>query len=655
MKSTRVSRRALWSGVAIVLLAAYLRLAAFDEALVGADQSSILAAAADLAAFRALPLVGIKSSVGVMQTAVTPYLAALPLLLVPQVIAIKWFFSILDLLALALLFNATHRAFGRRAALVAALLYATNPWVVEFIRWIWYQTLISTFATMACAAFLVLLTAPRGRGAPAMVVVGLLCATLMGLVHLAAAPWAAALAALGALLAWRNRQRGALLLGLTLSGLVAAPYLFYLVHTGFADVGILLQGNADAASTWNWAAYRLAWELLTGAQVLQTPRDPLWAASVLPLPGLFQLFTVILALAGGVALYDMRRASAPRPALALMLAWTVLAPTLFLPTGIHLQHFYLLFLFPAPYVLIGAGVERLLASSRARAETGLSRGQARARLARPVGYGMLAALLLIALGWTHWWGVRIAYESRGQLRAPTRAWLMDALVAQVRQVLQADPTQQVIILNGFEGDHLSPFDWVRNFVHDDRVRIAPSGQGLIVPAGPTCYWLGPGATLDDLAPVAGAVVLSPALTIPATPPWPAYCTPSRPPLPAPRAVWQNGMALLHAEIGGDLTPGARLELTYTWHYRAAAPQEYHIFNHLLHGDALAAQIDGAGVPTWYWRDDDVLITHFSLQLPAELAPGEYRLNLGTYTWPGIERVALADGGGEYRVREWTRE
>ena len=85
-----------------LLLAAVLRLAAFDEALIGADQTSILAAAANIASGRDFPGVGIKSSAGVMQTAVTGYLAALPLLLVHRIIAIKWFFSLLDLLALAL-------------------------------------------------------------------------------------------------------------------------------------------------------------------------------------------------------------------------------------------------------------------------------------------------------------------------------------------------------------------------------------------------------------------------------------------------------------------------------------------------------------------------------------------------------------------------
>ncbi|MCJ7548152.1 MAG: hypothetical protein MUQ30_00535, partial [Anaerolineae bacterium] len=145
-----------WAIIAILLVAAVLRLGAFQEALIGADQASILAAAADIADLRDLPGVGIKSSVGVMQTATVAYLAAIPLLIVRRVIAVKWFFSVLDILAIAYLARAVRRTLGTRAALIAALLYATNPWVVEFNRWIWYQTLIPTFATFTFAALLLM-------------------------------------------------------------------------------------------------------------------------------------------------------------------------------------------------------------------------------------------------------------------------------------------------------------------------------------------------------------------------------------------------------------------------------------------------------------------------------------------------------------------
>ncbi len=101
-----------------------------------------------------------------------------------------------------------------------------------------------------------------------------------------------------------------------------------------------------------------------------------------------------------------------------------------------------------------------------------------------------------------------------------------------------------------------------------------------------------------------------------------------------------------------LEPGAYIDIILTWHYRVVAPKEYHIFNHLLLDETLIAQIDGAGVPTWYWRDDDVLVTRFRMELPPNLTPGTYRLITGSYTWPDVERVLLTNEEAAYEVWRW---
>ncbi len=635
---------ALWIGVLIVLLAAWLRLGAFHEALVGADQSSILAAAVDIATLRGFPLVGTKSSVGVMQTAIAPYLAAVPLLLVRRVIAVKWFFSVLDVLAVALLYRAVRRTFGPWAAVIAALLYAANPWVVEFIRWIWYQTLISTFATIAFAVFLLLLADKQRPPAPAWLPVGMVAAVLMGMVHLAALPWAALLILLAAYITWDTKRWRWFLLGIGFSLVVVYPYLLYLVKTHFADVRLMAAGSADAAFTWNWASYRLAGELLTGQQVFAAPRDALWETSVLRWPWLYQIVPAVLGLAllNGAARFLTRHER--RATWVFAFVWTLLAPTLFVVTRIHLQHFYLLFMFPAPYVLIGAEIQHCLFSSGG----GFASGR------RWIGRVAVGALLLLALWWTYIWTVRIHFEAQGLLRAPTRAWLMDLAVERIAGYLVSEPEGNVILLTTFEGGDLSAFDWVRSFVQSDRVRVVPAGEGFIIPAGPTCYMLTPGASEADLQPVTDNVVARPAMQIPANPPWSSYCSAARAPLSTPLAVWQNGMSLLDAMVTEELTPGADVNITLTWHYRVVAPKEYHIFNHLLLGETLVTQVDGVGVPTWYWRDDDVLVTRFRMTLPPNLAPGAYHWLTGCYTWPDLERVLLTDGGAAYEVRLWKK-
>ena len=625
--------------VLLLLLAALLRLAAFQEALVGADQSSILAAAADIAAGRDLPIVGMKSSVGVMQTPVVGYLAALPFALLPRVISIRWFFSALDLLALTLAYRAVSRTLGRTAGLVALLLLATNPWLVEFNRWIWYQTLIPTFATFAFAALVLLVGRPK-NASPALIPLAMVSATLMGLVHLASLPWAALLILVALTLAWKRRHAIAAIAGIAGCLIVSTPYALFLVRTRFADVRTILS-NSSGPAGWNTSTYRLTLELLTGHQVLQTPRDPLWARSVLRLDALMVALLGLLALALLATLLEIARSdrSPRRDTLLLVLAWSLLAPTLFVRSSFHLQHFYLLFVFPAPFVLLGSALDRAFRNGR---------------LGRVAGTLALGLILLLTAWWSHLWLVRIGFEQQGRLRAPTRAWLMDAAADTVAGLLEADPDLEVIILTRFDSSGLSPFDWIRNALHSDRIRTVPVADGLIVPARATCYLVGPEPSADALAPIADRLRARPELALPASPPWPIYCTAARPTLPAPLATWENGLSLVASEHAGEFAPGGRLTLVHTWHYEARQRQEYHLFNHLLRDGELVAQIDGAGVPTRFWRDDDVLVTRFVLDLPAELTSGSYRLAAGTYTWPGIVRIPRTDGSDSYELARWER-
>ena len=84
-------------------------------------------------------------------------------------------------------------------------------------------------------------------------------------------------------------------------------------------------------------------------------------------------------------------------------------------------------------------------------------------LRRSGAVAFTAAIVFLTLWWAYLWSVRIGYEQEGQLRAPTRAWLMDEVVAATGAYLESVPEGNVIIITAYEGD-LSPFDWVRNFV-----------------------------------------------------------------------------------------------------------------------------------------------------------------------------------------------
>lgn len=87
-------------------------------------------------------------------------------------------------------------------------------------------------------------------------------------------------------------------------------------------------------------------------------------------------------------------------------------------------------------------------------------------------------------------------------------------------------------------------------------------------------------------------------------------------------------------------PGSTLEVTLYWHTLETPDRNYHTFIHLLDAeDNIVAQYDGppgdGALPTLGWLPGEYLTDTPSLQLPAGLPVGEYRLAVGLYepgTW-----------------------
>ena len=268
----------LWIGVLILLIGAILRLAAFDETLILADQSAILDAAFQVAHLRYFPIIGMKSSAGVMQTGIVPLLAAIPLFFVKRIIAVQWFFSVLDVLTLAWLYRAVRKSIGNHAAWIAALLYATAPWVILYTRTIWFQTLIATFATVTFASILLLLK--KNHKKPRILVLAMVSTTMMSMVHLAAAPWGVLMFGLYIVIARRQRLWRSFWWGIATSGALVLPYVVYLVRSSFKDIAFILKTGAGSQGL-NTTAYRLSKELISGAMIVANARGDLWDRSVI--------------------------------------------------------------------------------------------------------------------------------------------------------------------------------------------------------------------------------------------------------------------------------------------------------------------------------------------------------------------------------------
>jgi hypothetical protein len=100
----------------------------------------------------------------------------------------------------------------------------------------------------------------------------------------------------------------------------------------------------------------------------------------------------------------------------------------------------------------------------------------------------------------------------------------------------------------------------------------------------------------------------------------------------------------YAVIGGGRA-GSTVQLALTWEvYDTPPKRRYHFFNHLLdESGTLVTQADGPGVFSRYWQPGEFFVTWFEVALPADAAPGVYRLVVGLYDWPSLERSLLADG------------
>jgi hypothetical protein len=103
-------------------------------------------------------------------------------------------------------------------------------------------------------------------------------------------------------------------------------------------------------------------------------------------------------------------------------------------------------------------------------------------------------------------------------------------------------------------------------------------------------------------------------------------------------------------------PGTALTVTLAWEATIELSDQYVVFLHLLSPDGtLVAQHDAAPVgwvlPHSAWPAGTTLSYPVTIEIPEELPADEYRLLVGVYLWPSVERLpVLADvPGAEMRV------
>jgi len=97
--------------------------------------------------------------------------------------------------------------------------------------------------------------------------------------------------------------------------------------------------------------------------------------------------------------------------------------------------------------------------------------------------------------------------------------------------------------------------------------------------------------------------------------------------------------------GAVLHPGEALTVTLAWEATVELSDQYVVFVHLLSSDGtLVAQHDappaGRLLPPSSWPPETVFSYPVTIELPGDLAAGDYLVQVGVYLWPGLERLPV---------------
>lgn len=646
---------------AVLALAAYFRLRGLAHSEMGSDQSILYSIAMTWVNGGALPLAANKSSAGIMNPPLIEYLIGLPLMLRTTLLSAVGFQALMGVAAVLALYLYTASLFGRRVALLAAFLFAVNPWAVYYSRFVWNPNPIPLFSTLLLGS---LLASVAGGRHPIHLALALLWLAAVTQLHLSAL---ALIPVVGlVLLIFHKRWRAAgeqndawkglwpLLLGGALFLLLYVPFIIYEAAVGFADVqaawSALRGGQATPTGSGqavvNAASWLLALDLGTGAGFSRG--HALWREAVWPafwlLAAARWLFIAALAYAAAAPLLWWRRSQKrlpPRLVAFVVLALWVAVPVLaYLRHTVYLQHYYFLYLLPAPYLLLALFADEAGRRLKGRPERRRLKERIRERgLRRAAGVLLAAPLLLLGVWHGHVNEVGLDLLEEGAVRPGRTVAEVQTLIDSSRHLLDEHPACDLVIVAEAGTFEMSPLGLVRDFVHPRPVRFLEAGRGYIIPDGCSLYLRAAGDPLIDEWLAGGQPLAETGEGV-------FYRVEGEQAVyPPPLQRWENGLSLLSAEVETVPAAGQPLTLIYQWQVTETPPAaDYHFFNHVLDDDGqLVAQEDAAAIDARNWQEGDALVTRFSIPLPTEIASGHYTVRVGQYTWPDLTRIPLAGG------------
>jgi 4-amino-4-deoxy-L-arabinose transferase-like glycosyltransferase len=636
MEGRRARSAELLGLLAILALAAVLRFGWPSTTEFKGDEARIALLALDMAEGRSFPLKGTGTSVGLPKSPLSVYVYAVPFLVSANPLVATLFTGALNVLAVYLCWRLARRYWGVGPGLLAALFYAASPWAVLFSRKIWEPNLLSPFV----AAWMLsgLKTFVEGRRWALLWHIVLLAVLVQ--LHYSALVLVPVTGLLLILCRRRLRWRS-LLAGVGVSALTAVPFACYLLRGGSgvrqAVLGLMSQApKVDAESARFW------WSIVSGSGIHslagpQVFRDYLasvpysgpacWAAGLLAIVG-------IIAAAEGAL---VRRNEPGVQAAGIVSLWALAPLVVFARHSMPLYLHYYVVALPAPFLAAAFALGRLR-----RLRSGLLRlGAAIPTLAAAGAQAAMVVELFAFLG------SRATPDGFGT-----------PLGVQLRAVRAAREAELPVVVVG-PGDDPQTSDWPAVFsvlLRRTRHRLVDGTYVACFPGSPSTLLIVPGADAA-MRVYRAAGVLAGAQELPSRvgeAPFRVVRAEGLPDLGLSRrptaALLANGVEVLGCRWDGNLAPGETVTWWLAWRVANPPPvplTEYHVFNHLEDSAGKRwAQVDGPTVRVCDWAVGDTNVELFRLELPGDAPPAPYRMRVGMYTYPALQRQPVVDGAGQ---------
>ncbi|HVO44475.1 MAG TPA: hypothetical protein VMT34_17740 [Aggregatilineales bacterium] len=362
MEATHTPRRTDWIAlVAILIVAAGLRLGMPGTVEFKRDEANLSHLARDMAQGKTLPLLGIDSSVGIPNAPISVYLIAIPYLFTSDPVIATLFVGALNVMAVGLVYLLAQRYYGTLAAIIAGTFYAVAPWGVIFSRKIWAQDMLPLFVLLTVGTGL--LGFIEGKRWAQAIHFPLLAFT--GQIHYGA--FVLIPVSLFMILSGRKRWTRAFAFSFVITAIVVLPFAIGVAQARLLKVSTLERvvstGDQPHAITLSGEAVRQTAIIITGTDIHTLAGDETSRDFLDTVPdgyGLFYLAGLLVVLSAiGLAIRITGRRDARTAIDAALLLWFIVPPLIYSVTWTPVFIHYLIPLLPAAFLILGVGISSL--------------------------------------------------------------------------------------------------------------------------------------------------------------------------------------------------------------------------------------------------------------------------------------------------------